>query len=121
MSFHRLTQSVKEAGRGLRHTFKNEQNFRLQALIGLGVAAAAIYFPLRAWERILVFLLIGLVMTVELLNTALECCMDLLKPRLHHYVRNIKDIMAAAVLVSALGAGVIGLIIFLPHLLKLFK
>jgi diacylglycerol kinase len=57
---------------------------------------------------------------MELLNTALEYFTDLLKPRLHHYVSLIKDIMAAAVLLTALGSAVIGLIIFLPHFIKLF-
>lgn len=110
-----------DAGRGLRFAFKNEQNFRLQIFISALVAAAVCYFPLRVWEMILLILLVVMVLTMELLNTALEYYADLLKPRLHHYVRAIKDIMAAAVLLTSLGALAIGLIIFLPHLINLFK
>jgi undecaprenol kinase len=61
------------------------------------------------------------VLAMELLNTALEYFTDLLKPRLHHYVLVIKDTMAAAVLITSLGALIIGLIIFIPHFIRLIK
>lgn len=121
MGVFRLLQSFRDAGRGLGFAFKSEQNFRLQSATAILALLAAAIFPLRVWEIILVILLIIMVMTMELLNTALENFADLLKPRLHHYVYIIKDVMAAAVLLTALGALVIGLIIFLPHLINLFK
>jgi len=121
MSSKRLLQSFRDALSGLKLAFRSEQNFRLQLLAGIVVAGFAMYFPLRIWEVILVILLLGWVLTMELLNTAFEYFTDLLKPRLHHYVYAIKDIMAAAVLVSSLGSAVIGAIIFLPHFINLFK
>jgi len=121
MSFKNLIKSLSAAGRGLKHTFKTEQNFRLQILAAILVLLATLIFPLKNWEFILVILLTTLVLTMELLNTALEYFTDLLKPRLHHYVLAIKDIMAAAVLVTSLGALIIGSIIFLPHFIGLFK
>lgn len=119
MNFHRLLQSFRDAWRGCRHTFENEQNFRLQIIVSVVVIAAIVYFPLYNWEVILLLLLIGWVLTMELLNTALERFADLLKPRLHHYVHSVKDAMAAAVLISSLGSAIIGLIILLPHFVKL--
>lgn len=121
MSLKSLIRSFLAAGRGLKHTFKNEQNFRLQILAAILVLVISFIFPLKNWEFILVILLLTLVLTMELLNTALEYFSDLLKPRLHHYVLAIKDIMAAAVLLSSLGALIIGLIIFLPHFIGLVK
>lgn len=85
------------------------------------VLAAMAYFPLRKWEMVAVFLLIVMVLTVEVLNTALERFADLLKPRLHHYVGAIKDIMAAAVLVTSLGALIIGIIILGPYFISLAR
>jgi len=120
MSVHRLVNSFKDAGKGLKQVYKSEQNFRLQIFVGILIVIALLYFPVKAWETILVILLIVLVLVMELLNTALEYIADLLKPRLHHYVFAIKNIMAAAVLLSSLGALIIGLIIFLPHLVNLF-
>ena len=105
----------------MAHTFRREQNFRLQILTGLVVAALAIYFPLKIWEVVVLLLLMGWVITMELLNTAFEYLVDILKPRLHHYVHSVKDIMAAAVLISSFGAAAIGIIIFLPHIINLFK
>lgn len=121
MKWSRLFKSFKDAWRGLTTAFKSEQNFRIQIMVSLVVAGLALYFPLRVWEAILIILLVGWVLTMELLNTAFEYFIDLLKPRLHHYVYAIKDIMAAAVLVSSLVSVAIGFIIFFPHFLNLFK
>ncbi len=116
-----LFKSFSSAFAGLKHTFKHEQNFRLQILSAILVLIATAIFPLKVWEVILVILLLVAVLAMELLNTALEYFADLLKPRLHHYVLVIKDIMAAAVLITSLGALIIGLIIFLPHFIGLIK
>ncbi len=121
MSLSRLIKSFVDAMRGLRHVFKSEQNFRIQVLIGFLVLVAAIYFPLQNWERILLILLVLLVLLVEILNTVFEYFSDLLKPRLHHYVGVIKDIMAGAVLITSLVAMVVGTIIFYPYLENLFR
>ena len=55
---------------------------------------------------------------MEILNTVLEYLIDLLKPRLHHYVHVIKDVMAGAVLLTALIALAVGVVIFYPYLVK---
>lgn len=116
-----LFKSFSAAFAGLKHTFNHEQNFRLQILAAIVVLIVTAVFPLKVWEVILVILLLVAVLAMELLNTALEYFADLLKPRLHHYVSVIKDIMAAAVLITSLGALIIGLIIFLPHFIGLIK
>ncbi len=121
MSLRRLLKSFADATRGLKYVFKSEQNFRIQALLGFLVFIAAAYFPLRSWEVILLILLVLLVLLVEILNTAFEHFSDLLKPRLHHYVYVVKDIMAGAVLLTSLVALVVGAIIFYPYLEDLIK
>ncbi len=121
MRIGRLFKSLGEALGGLKAVYRSEQNFRLQVYCGVAVLVAAAYFRLRGYELIVVVLLIGLVLVMELLNTALEYCTDLLKPRLNHYVKVIKETMAAAVLLTALLAAAIGLIIFVPHFLALLK
>ena len=121
ISLRRLINSFADAWRGLKHVFKTEQNFRIQLLVGVLVLAAAFYFPLRSWEIILLALLILLVLLVEIFNTVFEHFSDLLKPRLHHYVYVIKDMMAGAVLLASLVALIVGTIIFYPHLVNLLK
>lgn len=117
----RLKQSFFDAARGIRYVFRNEQNFRIQVLISVLVVIGMIVFPLRVWEEILLVMLMTMVLTMELLNTALEHFADLVKPRVHEYVSLIKDMMAGAVLITSLCAGVVGAIIFLPHFLKFFE
>ena len=116
MIFSRLIKSFADAFRGLKHVFKSEQNFRIQVLTGVLVVFVAFWLPLQIWERILVILLVLLVLLVEILNTVFEYFSDLLKPRLHHYIYVIKDVMAGAVLLTSLVAMVVGIIIFYPYL-----
>ncbi|MBI2037865.1 MAG: diacylglycerol kinase [Candidatus Magasanikbacteria bacterium] len=121
MVLSRLVKSFAAAGRGLGHVFKSEQNFRIQVVAGALVLVAAIFLPLQTWEMILVILLVFLVLLVEILNTVFEYFSDLLKPRLHHYVYVIKDVMAGAVLLTSLVALVVGVMILYPYLKDLFK
>ena len=114
-------QSLKNACRGIACVFKSEQNFRIQIVAAVLVVGGIIYFPLRNWEVIVVILLITMVLTMELLNSALERFADLLKPRLYDYVSVIKDIMAGAVFITSIGALFVGVIIFLPHFMNILK
>jgi len=119
MSIKKFFSSLYHAFRGLVRIFRAEQNFRLQTFSAAVVILFSVYFSLRPWEYVVVILMIVIVMTMEILNTALEYFSDLLKPRLNFYVQAVKDIMAGAVFLTSLGAVAVGLIIFLPHFLKL--
>jgi diacylglycerol kinase len=121
LSLSRLLKSFHDAGQGLKFVFKSEQNFRVQIFIAVITFSLAIIFPLYTWEIVVIMLLILLVLVMEILNTAMEQLNDLLKPRLHHYVRVVKDIMAGAVFLTSLTSLMIGLIIFLPHFINLLK
>ncbi|OGH88735.1 MAG: hypothetical protein A3J93_01405 [Candidatus Magasanikbacteria bacterium RIFOXYC2_FULL_42_28] len=118
MSTKKITESFYHACRGLQSVFRSERNFRFQVLAGVVALALALYLPLKIWELILVILMVILVLLAEIVNTVFEYFTDLLKPRLHHYVEAVKDIMAGGVLVASVGAVVIGLLIFLPYLIK---
>ncbi|MFH1790345.1 MAG: diacylglycerol kinase family protein [bacterium] len=121
MSVKLFINSVRSAGRGLARVFKNEQNFRIQVAIAGIVLALSFVFHLKKWEFITVLLLILIVLLMEIINTALEFFTDLLKPRLHHYAKATKDVMAAAVMLTSFFAALIGLIIFIPHFINLVK
>ncbi|PIY97222.1 MAG: diacylglycerol kinase [Candidatus Kerfeldbacteria bacterium CG_4_10_14_0_8_um_filter_42_10] len=110
-----LRKSFCYAGCGMRYAFKNEQSFRFQVFASVIVLILMFLFPLSAWERIVVILLIFMVLILELINTTFEKIVDILKPRVHFYAEVIKDLMAAVVLIASVGALVIGLYIFLPH------
>lgn len=73
------------------------------------------FFQVRALEAVALTLVIIAVLVLEIVNTVVEKFIDLLKPRMHHYSGAIKDMMAAAVLLAAIGAVVIGVLIFYPY------
>lgn len=115
-NFKRLSKSFLYAFRGLVKTFKEEQNLRIQAIIGIIIMIAGFYFRIEPVEWSLLIFVIGLVIIMELANSAVERITDVLKPRIHNYVKEIKDITAAAVMISALVSVMIGLIIFVPRI-----
>lgn len=119
MSFRQFIKSVRYACHGLVRVWREEQNFRLQTAAAALVFAAMLALDLGPAERAVLTLAVTMVLVLELLNSAIERVVDMLKPRLHHYVEEIKDVTAAMVLIGSLGAALIGLVIFLPHLVSL--
>ena len=115
----KFAKSFSYALKGIRHAFRHERNFRIESAIALLVLAVAFLLPLSPMERIAVILTIGLVLSLELLNSAVEWLMDVLRPEYHESVKVVKDLSAAAVLVISLFAALVGIVIFLPHLLAL--
>lgn len=115
--FHR---SLKHAFDGLAYAVVHERNFRIELFIAVLVLVLIFLFKIKNWEAIVLILMIMWVLIAELINTVLERIVDILKPRIHPYARLIKDLMAAAVLISALVAIVVGVIIFYPYLKELF-
>lgn len=105
-------QSVKHAFRGLRLVTVREQNFRLELLAASVLVLIIIVLPLDTWERILLILMAAAVLVLEILNTIFERISDILKPRLHPIVKEIKDMMAAAVLLTSFTAVVVAVMIF---------
>lgn len=118
MSFKRFAHSLRDAFNGVRYAFEHEQNFRLQLVVALIVLTLATILPLKVSEQLLIVVMVFMVLVMELLNTAIEKFIDLLKPRLHFYAKIIKDIMAAAVFITAFAALIIGIIIFIPYLVQ---
>lgn len=114
-----IFRSFGHAFRGLATAFRSERSFRLQTFAAMVLAAILIVVPLQAWERALLVLVATLVLVLELVNSSLERLVDLAKPRLHAYAGEVKDVMAAGVLVASIGAVILGLIILGPHLLNI--
>ncbi len=116
----RLFKSYSYALRGLIKTFREEQNLKIQTFASLVVLILGIYFRLSRIEWAILTLVICLVLTAEITNSAVERITDVLKPRINTYVKEIKDIMAAAVLLSSIAAVVAGVMIFWPYVNKFF-
>jgi undecaprenol kinase len=116
LKWKRLVKSFKFAFRGLGTLIKKEQNFRIHLIAAVFILFLSVYFKIALWQWAVIVMMVALIFILEMLNTVFERLVDMLKPRLHHYVGEIKDIMSAMVLVAALAAVILALIIFLPYI-----
>lgn len=114
----RLTKSFGHAARGLGHTFAHESNFRVHTGAALLVIFLAVFLKVSVRDWAVLVLVMALVLTLELTNTAVEKLLDSVHPRLHATVGLVKDIMAGAVLMGAAAAVLVGSLIFIPYFLE---
>lgn len=107
-------RSFYYAGKGAFLLLKNEPSIQVQAVIAIGVTIAGFYFNISTTEWIAQSLAIGLVMSIEGLNTAIEEMADFVHPERHDKIGRIKDLAAGAVAFSAIAAVVVACIIYIP-------
>lgn len=115
-SISKRAQSIRHAWQGVVQFFSREHNtwVHLMATIGCGILAWVT--QVNRVEAVLLLGMITLVWMAELFNTAIEKVMDLVSPERKPEVRFIKDVSAAAVLVTAVAALITGFLIFLPKI-----
>ncbi len=111
---NKFLNSFSYAFSGLVYAFKTQLNFKIHCVVAVLVIALGVYSKLALAEWLWIIFAIGLVVIIELLNTAIEVLVDLISPQKQPKAGVIKDVAAAAVLVSALTAVIIGLCIFVP-------
>lgn len=109
-------KSIKDALAGIALLLKNEHNSRVHLLATAAVIALACYLSVTALEWALLAIAITLVWSAEAFNTALEYLCDKVSPEQDELIGHAKDMAAAAVLITAIGAAVIGAIVFIPYL-----
>lgn len=112
-------KSFRFAFQGLFFAFKNERNLKLHLVAFVLVCFLSFFLSISLNEWIIILLVSALVISLELINSAIERLCDLYTTDADERVKRIKDISAGAVLVSAILAAVIGLMIFLPRVLRL--
>ena len=114
----KIINSFKYAVQGFVSSFKTERNMKIHVLAMICVIVLGLVLKLSKIEWFICIILISLVISAELFNTAIETIVDMISPEKNDKAKLAKDISAAAVLALAIGAFVIGIIIFLPKILK---
>lgn len=109
-------QSFRYAYEGIVSFFTTQHNAIIHFCFTVVVFVAALVFKISANELIALVMVVGFVWFAEIFNTAVEAIMDHLSPQKHPAVKYIKDVSAAAVLVTAITAFIVGVIIFLPKI-----
>jgi len=113
-------KSFKYAFHGLKTLLQTQPNFIIHLVIGSFTVLLAILLQLSHIEWIILVFTITLVLSFEAINSALEFLTDLVSPDYHPLAKKAKDVAAAAVLITAIGAVLVGLILFLPKLIVYF-
>lgn len=119
-SIKKRIKSFSYAFAGLRVLFCEEHNSWIHAAAALIAVVAGFLFRISPMEWVAVIIVIGMVFAAEILNSSIERTADFVKAERDDRKRDIKDLGAAAVLVCAITAALVGTIIFLPKLLALF-
>jgi hypothetical protein len=117
MKNKKLINSFKCAIQGIKQAVKTERNVKIHITIMILVIIAGIVLKINTQEWIICIILFGLVISLELVNSAIEATVDIAMPEINEKAKVAKDVAAGAVLVSAIASAIIGLIIFIPKVI----
>ncbi len=101
---------------GIRSTWREETNFRIELLSGFGIIMLATYLHFSKLEWIIILACIGAVLASEMVNTAIEDLCDRVESSFDPVIGKIKDVMGGFVLLVSITSAIIGLIIFSNYL-----
>lgn len=110
-------RSVVAALDGIRHAFTTQRNFRIHAFFVFAITTLGFILHFSTLEWLACILVMALVVTTELLNSAIETVVDLVSPDYHKLAGEAKDLAAGAVLIASIAAIAVGAIVFIPRLL----
>jgi diacylglycerol kinase len=113
-------RSFRYAINGLCRMIRCQHNARIHLAATFAAIALGFFFNLSRFEWCWIVVAIAIVWTAEALNTAFEFLADAASPNFHPIVKDAKDVAAGAVLITAIGAVIIGVIVFWPHVMALF-
>jgi diacylglycerol kinase (ATP) len=114
-----IFRSFGYAFSGIVKAFKSEPNFRIHIIAATLSLVAAFFLNFAAYEWLILVFAILLVIILELVNTAIETVVDMVSPRYSLKAKVVKDVSAAAVMIAAFMAILVGIILFLPKILIL--
>ncbi|MDR1730133.1 MAG: diacylglycerol kinase family protein [Prevotellaceae bacterium] len=113
-------KSFTFAFNGLKILVREEHNARIHIAITVCVVIAGFLLHISLTEWIAVILCMGLVLALELVNSAVENLADFVSPQKNENIGKVKDLSAAAVLIAAFCSVIVGLVVFLPKIIVLF-
>lgn len=119
-SLKKRSKSALYALNGLKILFLEEHNSRIHIAIVIVVVTAGFLLKISNTEWLVICILIALVFSLEIINSAIENICDYISPQWNEVIKKVKDLAAAAVFVSSVISVICGAIIFLPKLYNLF-
>lgn len=111
--------ALKNAFNGIKYAFTTQRNLKIQVLISIVVILASLFLRISFIEWAVIVLIIFMVFFSELINTAIETIVDMITTEYNENAKIAKDIAAGAVTLVSIASVIIGIIIFLPKILKI--
>ena len=114
--FTRFFKSFGYSIEGLKYAYKYEQSMMIHVIATILVIGANIFFQVSGMEWLITILAIGMVLSAELLNSAIEAVVDLVTLEIHPLAKIAKDCASGATFVLAMMAAIIGCVIYIPYI-----
>jgi undecaprenol kinase len=114
-------EALKHSWDGLMYVIQQEANIRRHLLVGMVVVLLGIVLPLPPTHLVILIVVSILVISLEIVNAALELIEDVIHPEYHSAFKYSKDMMAAAVLIASIGAVATGIVLLGPSLLDVVR
>ena len=115
-SWKQRGNSFSYAWDGLKAAFKTEHNTWIHLALSFTALALGLVMKISSMEFVALIIVMTMVWVAELFNTAIEKTMDFISREKHPSIKLVKDLAAAAVLITALSALIVGAIIFIPKI-----
>lgn len=115
----KFTSSVRDCINGFKFININEDNFKREILLGIIALLISYILKISKLEFIIIIIMIGLVLTCEVINTAIERLVDLVSPSYNKLAGEVKDVMAFSVFLMCIISLIVGVIIFVPKIIVL--
>lgn len=116
MPLRKWINSANNAIEGILQAAKSQRHLRYHLYAAFSILIISFILGVRREEFLLIAFLVVLVIVAEMLNSALEMVVDIVSPQINEKARIAKDMAAGAVLITALGAAIVGYVILMPYL-----
>lgn len=114
-----FSESVGHALDGIHYTTSHERNFKIEIFFAILVSIVSFILKIDVIEWAILVLVIAMVLSLEMVNTAMERCVDLVTKDYKELAKIAKDVAAGAVFIMSMFSVIIGIIIFLPKILEI--
>lgn len=118
-SFKRFLLSFKYSFDGLRYAFYNEQNIIVMFVVGILTMILGTILKISYVERLVIVLLIGMILSLEMVNTAIEAVVNMHTEKYNEHAKVAKDCASGALSILCIFSVLIGLMIFIPKIIEL--
>lgn len=117
----KLITSFKYAFQGIKYGYTAGQNIIIMTVLAVLAITLGLIFKIELYQMLIILILIGIILPLELINTAIEAVVNLHDGnKKSKYGKIAKDCAAGALTIASIMAFIIGIIIFLPHIINLF-